>query len=239
MVKKIVLYLFDALCIFIAGFAVLVLLSVVMTKSGDAPNIFGFSFFRVLTGSMEPTIATDSFIITHNVDPGEIREGEIISYYSSDPTLEGNVNTHRVVSVIQDGQRLLFETKGDANPISDSYVVDSVNVIGRVVFTSVLIGKLVRLLVNPLVFIPVILIPLLLVIFFSLKDAIRSTKKIMQEEQEEEIRKVLEQLEQRKQAKAQENTLEAAQEKAQDPVPEESAPTEEQPENQEAECIAE
>lgn len=223
MVKKIILYLFDALCILIAAFAVLVLLSVVMTKSGDAPNIFGYSFFRVLTGSMEPTIATDSFIITRSVEPGEIQEGEIISFYSSDSTLEGNVNTHRVVSVIQDGQRLLFETKGDANPVSDSYFVDSVNVIGRVVFTSALIGKLVRLLVNPLVFIPVILIPLLLVVFFSLKDAVTSTKKIMQEEEQEEIRKALEQLEQRKQEKARETT------------PKESAPAavESAPENQE------
>ena len=204
MVKKALLYLLDALCIFIAGFAVLVLLSVVMTKSGDAPNIFGYSFFRVITGSMEPTIATDSFVITRRADPEEIREGEIISYYSPDPTLEGNVNTHRVVSVIRDGQRLLFETRGDANSIADSYLVDSVNVIGRVVFTSALLGKLVRLLVNPLVFIPVILIPLLLVVFFSARDAITSAKKIMQEEEQEEIQRVLEELEKRKQEKSHE-----------------------------------
>ena len=40
-----------------------ILISVLATPKGQPPQIFGFSGFRVLTGSMEPSIPTDSFVL--------------------------------------------------------------------------------------------------------------------------------------------------------------------------------
>ncbi|MEI3222261.1 MAG: hypothetical protein V8S01_09650 [Dorea sp.] len=48
---------------------------------------------------MEPTYGVDTMILVKKTDPSEIKEGDVISFYSSDPTLDGAVNTHRVVSI--------------------------------------------------------------------------------------------------------------------------------------------
>lgn len=43
--------------------------------------------------------------------PAEIREGDVISFYSLDPALDGAVNTHRVVSVEKEGDGYIYQTK--------------------------------------------------------------------------------------------------------------------------------
>ncbi|MGN0400157.1 MAG: signal peptidase I [Blautia sp.] len=190
--KKIVLNIINGIsCIAIAA-AVFVLLIVVMTKSGDVPNVMGYSAFRVLTGSMEPTIRTDSFILVKRVDASEIKAGDIISYFSKDPAYEGMVNTHRVVSIETDGNKWNFVTKGDANQVQDTYPTAFDDLIGKVVFTSYRLGVAIRLLANPLIFVPLILIPLFGILVYNLIKAIQTTRKIVKEEEEEAIKEALE-----------------------------------------------
>lgn len=201
MPKKIVLNIINGLsCIAIAA-AVFILLIVVMTKSGDVPNIMGYSAFRVLTGSMEPTIQTDSFILVKRVDASEIQTGDIISYFSRDPAYEGAVNTHRVVAVETEGDKWSFVTKGDANQVQDTYLTTSDDLIGKVIFSSYRLGVIIRLLANPLIFIPLILIPLFGILLYNLIKAIRITREIAEEEEEEAIKEVLELIKKAKEEK--------------------------------------
>lgn len=179
--------------------AVIVLLTVVLTKSGEAPNILGYSVFRVLTGSMEPTIETDSLILVRREEPSEIKKDDIISFYSKDPSHDGAVNTHRVVSVEQEGELWYYTTKGDANQIVDSYVTTSDDLIGKVVFTSHPLGILVRLLANPLVFISLILLPLFVILFSNLTRTIRLAKQMAKEEEEAAVREALEEIKKKRQ----------------------------------------
>ena len=116
--------------------AMAVLLTVVLTKAGDTPSIMGYSLFRVVTGSMEPTIGEGSLIVVKKTEASEIKEGDIISFYSTDPELKGAVNTHRVTGVKSEKNGLVFETKGDANLVKDEYPVQESNIIGVVVFIS-------------------------------------------------------------------------------------------------------
>ena len=81
-------------------------------------------------------------------------EGDVISFYSTDPALEGAVNTHRVVSISQDGDSYIYTTKGDANNAADLYDAQSRYLIGKVIWSSLFLGKLSRLAANPLIFIP-------------------------------------------------------------------------------------
>ena len=82
----------------------------------------------VMTDSMEEQIPAQSYILIRKTDPSEIREGDVITFYSDDPVLQGHLNTHRVVEV-QDGGRS-FITKGDANLTDDSYPVRAESVVG-------------------------------------------------------------------------------------------------------------
>ena len=70
--KKLFFHLITIVSVIIIVMAVCVLLTVVLTKSSEAPNIFGYSVFRVLTGSMEPTIETNYLIVVKSTDTSEI-----------------------------------------------------------------------------------------------------------------------------------------------------------------------
>ena len=198
-IKKIFFYIVNIISVIIIASAVIILLTVVLTKSGEAPNVFGYSAFRVLTGSMEPAIETDSLILVRRIDPSEIKEDDIISFYSKDPSHGGAVNTHRVVSVEQDGELWYYTTKGDANQIADKYIVTSNELIGKVIFTSHPLGIFVRLLANPLIFIPVILIPLFVILLSNLIRTVRLAQKMAKEEEEAAVREALEEIRKKQQ----------------------------------------
>ena len=118
--------------------------------------------------------------------------GDVISFYSNDPTLEGAVNTHRVVEIERDGVRITFTTRGDANNADDLYRTDSRAVIGVVIGSSLILGKLSRLVSNPLIFVPFILLPLVIMMIRSLIQAIRSARTLAKEEEKAMISKALE-----------------------------------------------
>lgn len=67
----------------------------------------------------------------------------------------------------------LYRTKGDANNVEDAYEVHSSYLLGKVVGSSLLLGKLSRLAANPLIFVPVILVPLFVILLTNLLRTIR------------------------------------------------------------------
>lgn len=194
MVKKVITRVINVLCMIAITASVLVLLTVVLTKSGSVPNIFGYTMFRVMSGSMEPAIQTDSLIIVKKTDVSEILPGDIISFFSQDPSLDGAVNTHRVVSVEETESGRYFVTKGDMNSMQDQYLTSENDVIGKVIFTSHALGVAVHLLSNPLIFITFIVIPLFVILFMNLIRTIRYTKRLMKEEEEAAVREAIEEI---------------------------------------------
>lgn len=190
--KNIVITLVNAISIGIILVAVLIMANVVFTPRGNTPKVFGYHVLRIVTGSMEPTYEKDSLILVKYRNPEGIEVGDVISFYSNDPTLEGAVNTHRVVEIERDGSRITFTTRGDANNADDLYRTDSRAVIGVVIGSSLILGKLSRLVSNPLIFVPFILLPLVIMMIRSLIQAIRSARTLAKEEEKAMISKALE-----------------------------------------------
>ena len=186
--------LFNAAAIGLILVSVFVLLSVVLTPAGQVPQVLGYSVFRVMTGSMEPEIREDSLLVVQKTPPEDIAPGDVISFFSPDPMLEGAVNTHRVVRIEKENGRTQFITKGDANVIEDIYPTDASALVGRVVFQSYGLGKAVSLLSNPLVFGIIILLPLLVILLMNLYRAVRIAADIAKKEEEEAVRKALEEI---------------------------------------------
>lgn len=200
-IKKIIYGIVNLFSVLIIAAAVFVLCTVVFTKSGDAPTVFGYTALRVTTGSMKPTYDVDAMIIVKKVDPQEIKENDVISFYSQDPSLDGAVNTHRVVSIKEENGKRSFVTKGDNNNVVDAYDVESQYLIGRVVASSKIIGKISRLAANPLIFIPIILIPLAVILISNLLGTIHMAKRIAREEEEAAVREAVRQLKEQKKGK--------------------------------------
>lgn len=186
--------LFNAAAIGLILVSVFVLLSVVLTPAGQVPQVLGYSVFRVMTGSMEPEIREDSLLVVKKTPPEDIVPGDVISFFSPDPMLEGAVNTHRVVRIEKENGRTQFITKGDANVIEDTYPTDASALVGRAVFKSYWLGKAVSLLANPLVFGIIILLPLVIILVMNLCRAVRIAADIAKKEEEEAVRKALEEI---------------------------------------------
>ena len=122
MIKKFFLAILDIIAALVIVFAVAVLVVVIKAPAGSVPSIGGYTVLRVVSGSMEPDYPIDAMLFVHKVNGEEIRPGDVISFYSTDPNLAGAVNTHRVVSVEKDEKgEISFTTKGDANPLADLY----------------------------------------------------------------------------------------------------------------------
>jgi len=200
--RNVLLKIMNVVSVFIIVFSIMALLTVVMAKPGEAPNFFGYSFFRVMTGSMEPTISTDSLIVVKRVKAEKLREGDVITFYSRDPALMGEPNTHRIIRFEEEGGKKLIYTKGDANNVEDRYPSEESDVIGKVVFSSSKVGKFVRLVSNPLIFIPLIVIPLVFMLGQSVFDGIKAAKKLAKEEEEAAVREALAELRKKRQAEA-------------------------------------
>lgn len=184
--------LFNAVAIALILASVFVLISVVLTPAGQVPQVLGFSVFRVMTGSMDPEYPEGALLLVQKTPPEEIQPGDVISFFSPDPVLEGAVNTHRVMRIEKRDGDFFFVTKGDANVSEDRYFPNGEMLVGKVVFCSHGLGKVVSLLSNPLVFGAVILLPLLVILLMNLFRAVRIAADIAKQEEEEAVRQALE-----------------------------------------------
>ena len=205
-IKNVLLKLMNVVSVLIIIASVMALLTVVMAKPGQPPNFFGYSLFRVMTGSMEPTIPTNSLITVKRVAGSELVVGDIITFYSRDPSLMGEPNTHRIIRIEEEQGERIFYTKGDANNVEDKYQTKEEDLIGKVVHSSKGLGTLVRLISNPLIFVPLIVLPLVIMLIRSVYDGIKAAKQLAKEEEEAAVREALAQLREKRKAE-QENNL--------------------------------
>ncbi len=104
-------------------------------------RLLGFKVFTVLSGSMEPEYPVGSLIYVKEVDPFELKDGDVITFMLNEDT----VATHRIAGIVPDEDDpsvIRFRTKGDANDAEDATLVHYKNVIGSPVFTIPKLGYL-------------------------------------------------------------------------------------------------
>lgn len=133
-------------------------------------NIFGYTFFKTETASMEKTILIGDIVI---VKIGkEFSENDIITYKDQNVFI-----THRVINI--DGD--IITTKGDNNNTNDKTITKDV-VLGKVVFIAKNVELWKKVFTDKRVFIPLIIsVILLAVLIFYQED--RSNKCSKEKEQ--------------------------------------------------------
>ncbi len=137
-----------------------------------------YNAYVVLTGSMEPNIHVKDVVVTKKVDPSELKEGDIITFLSSDNRFEGITVTHRIQDIKpgSDGS-YEFVTKGDANNAEDFALAQDYNVLGKVIFKIPVIGYLQDFLATKGGWIIVILIPCLAVISYDIVKIVKIVRR--------------------------------------------------------------
>lgn len=112
---------------------VVVMITTITTRiNGGTPSIFGYSIFRVSSGSMQPELEIGDVILMKECNPLDLKKGDIVTYQGTTGEMAGKAVTHRVVKAPfeKDGEYYI-QTKGDANDLVDADVSIS-NVMGIV-----------------------------------------------------------------------------------------------------------
>lgn len=181
LIKKI---LSTAVSIIFAATICLCLVVVVQVLSKGYVSLGKYSFFKVVTPSMEPNLAVGEVIVTKSVAMDKVKVGDIVSFRSQSPDMFGVIITHRVVEIDTDeNDEKRFLTKGDANlSVDGRYVLES-NFVGKVIWTSgkAFISKFVKFVSSGYGFISCIALPMILILSFLLNGGIKHLKKDMNE----------------------------------------------------------
>lgn len=160
--------------------------------TGRQPSLFGYRMYHVITGSMEPTIETGGNVIVKSVDEDELSVGDIITFQSKEAAIYGHANTHRILRIEMDEQnRRVYVTKGDANPVEDEEIVYYDEIYGKVVYSTnaikwfSLFFDFVRTKEG---FFTVIVFPLMFATYLYVKDFINQVNQMIRTNVEQEIK---------------------------------------------------
>lgn len=129
--------IFDILSwILIAVLVLTVIFTVVSRINNSTPSLFGYSIYRVSSGSMSPELEVGDVILGKAVDdPMEITVGDIVTYEGRGE-LSGKLITHKVIVAPHEEEGIIkLQTKGVANEIPDSPI--NVDRVVSVVITKV------------------------------------------------------------------------------------------------------
>lgn len=99
-------------------------------------DIFGYRFYIIMSGSMEPDIRTGDMIITKESDNYKI--GDVIAFKDAN-----FVTAHRIVEISTEDGEKIFKTKGDNNNTADRNLVKSQQIKGKIVNKIPKVGKAV------------------------------------------------------------------------------------------------
>ena len=148
----------------------------IQVLSNGYVNFGGYMMFRVVRGSMEPTIPTGALLISHETDIASIQMGDIVCFQTQEAEIWGKIITHRVVEVLNgtDGS-ILLRTQGDANLVADGYFVDRDNLIGKVIWHTgdgSMLALIFSVFTNKVGFLGCVVFPCLLLAGLILKECV-------------------------------------------------------------------
>ncbi|OHA88894.1 MAG: signal peptidase I [Candidatus Zambryskibacteria bacterium RIFCSPHIGHO2_02_FULL_43_14] len=129
----------------------------------------------VKSGSMEPFIKTGSIVV---IKPASVYNvGDIITF-GEDSSIS-YPTTHRIISISEIQDKILYQAKGDANEEPDPTSVKKNDVIGKVIFTAPNVGYLLDFARQPVGFILLIAFPAALVILNEIIDIGKEIRKVI------------------------------------------------------------
>jgi len=136
-----------AFTVFVYLLSAVILIAALMFASNTSPDksLFGYRYYTILTGSMEPTYGVGDMIFVKLADAKEINVGDVITF---NPSQDSDAYlTHRVTEKLENFEGTgvtCFRTRGDANNAEDSFLIDSSRVVGVVKFSLAKVGYVVR-----------------------------------------------------------------------------------------------
>lgn len=142
--------------------------------SGNKISFFNYRMFTVISGSMEPKYNIGDVLISKEVKPETIKVGDTISYLGRSGDFKDKVITHQVVGISKDENgKYLFHSKGLANLVEDPVVFES-QLYGIVIYKSIILSLIYRIVATKLGLYVFIILPLLFIIGYEIVSTLLS-----------------------------------------------------------------
>ena len=146
-------------------------------------SLMGYKAFIVLSDSMSATdFDAGDLVLTKDVNPAELQEGDIIAYISENPDNYGEVVTHKIRTVNPDGT---FTTYGTTTDTDDAYPVSWEQVLGKYDRAIPKIGAFFNFLKTTPGYICCNFVPFALLIMMQGLNTVKLFKQYKREQQED------------------------------------------------------
>ena len=146
-------------------------------------SLMGYKAFIVLSDSMSATdFDAGDLVLTKDVNPAELQEGDIIAYISENPDNYGEVVTHKIRTVNPDGT---FTTYGTTTDTDDAYPVSWEQVLGKYDKAIPRVGAFFNFLKTTPGYICCIFVPFALLIMMQGLNTVKLFKQYKREQQED------------------------------------------------------
>ncbi len=162
---------------------IIVLLLLIMVifqrTSNNEMAIGGYRIFVVATGSMVPEYNVGDVLLSKEVDPSELKEGDNIAYKGAIGSFDGKIITHKIKKIEKkEGENYKIITQGVANTGEDPEI-DQTQILGKITYKIVILSWFEKIVSNNYAFYCIIFIPIALLIF-------KQFRSFMSEEDDEE-----------------------------------------------------
>ena len=158
----------------------------VLTVNKNDRNILGYKFYVCLSNSMKATdFEAGDLVVSKNVDVSTLKEGDIITFVSTDISNAGEVVTHKIKKVEMTGALYQFTTYGTTTGTEDPTKVDGVNILGKYQFSIPKLGYVFNFIKTIPGYICCIFIPFMFIILVQLYNTIKTFKVLKRMEKEE------------------------------------------------------
>lgn len=146
-------------------------------------SLMGYKAFIVLSDSMSATdFDAGDLVLTKDVNPDTLQEGDIIAYISENPDNYGEVVTHKIRTVNPDGT---FTTYGTTTDTDDAYPVTWEQVLGKYDRALPKVGAFFNFLKTTPGYICCIFVPFAILIMMQGLNTVKLFKQYKREQQED------------------------------------------------------
>ncbi len=142
---------------------ILLIITIIRSLVFKKTDIFGYRVYLIMSGSMEQEISVEDAILVRETN--QLLKGDIIAFQNGN-----SVTVHRIVNIKTEGNKKLYQTKGDNNNIEDSNLVEQNQIKGKYVMKISGLGKIAMFFKRNLIF--VILSLVILTAVFIIKRLI-------------------------------------------------------------------
>lgn len=155
----------------------IVVIVFVQRLSNNKLSLGGYSIYTIITESMKPKYQVGDMIVAKKKNIDNIEIGNDIVYLGEEGDFKDKIVTHRVIDKQYKNGKYIFTTKGINNDVEDPFV-NQEQVYGVVIYKTILLSFLSKIVSNTYGFYFIIFIPFAIMVFLEILDVIKEKEEL-------------------------------------------------------------